>query len=225
VNRFDVNKLTTPEQARKSMQINNPTEQALAETIKLMEDDKKAVGYLCKKEIQEMLKLGSSICNMTYNSKFNQTRMICLEPKHMRLSWLEDSGDSNIKRINWVFHQLPWFTYQDATLGGKTHQDIVVEKVEKIMNIEFVGKEDMLPKNQTCIQQMYCRVLNQMKQNLMKKDRNNVHNVQVGLKRPKEYKLNNEKKNYHRSKTEFYVSRTGAGGGRVEFKVSMNDST
>ena len=116
MNRFDVNKLTTPEQARKSMQINNPTEQALAATIKLMEGDKKAVGYLCKKEIQEMLKLGSSICNMTYKSKFNQAQMICLEPKHMRLSWLEDSGDSNIKRINWVFHQLPWFTYQDATL-------------------------------------------------------------------------------------------------------------
>jgi hypothetical protein len=100
------------------------------------------------------------------------------------------------------------------------------KKVEEIMNIEFVGKEDMLPQNQICIQQiMYCRVLNQMKQNLLKKDRNNKHNVQVGLKRPKEYKTNNEKKNYQQSKTEFYISRSGVDGRREEFKVSMTSST
>jgi hypothetical protein len=217
--------MTTPEQARKNMKMNNPTDQAVYAMMHQMEEDKKAVVHICKREILELLQLGSRICNMTYTSKLTQTRMMCFEQKHMRVSWLEDSGDINIKRINWMYHQLPWFTFQDATLGGKNHQDIVVEKVERIMNIEFVGKEDMLPKNQTCIQQMYCRVLNQMKQNLLKRDRNNNHNVQVGLKRPKEYKSNNEKKNYQRSKTEFYVSRSGVGGIREEFKVSMTNST
>jgi hypothetical protein len=68
-------------------------------------------------------------------------------------------------------------------------------------------------------------VLNQMKQNLLKRDRNNKHNVQVGLKRPKEYKMNNQTKNYQRSKTEFYVSRSDVNGKREEFKVSKPNST
>ena len=204
------------------MKVNNPTEQAVFEMMHQMEEDKKMVVLICKKEIQDMLMLGCNISHMTYQSKLTHSRMNCFETKHMRLSWLEDCGEMNIKRINWIFHQLPWFIYQDATLGGKNHQDIVVKKVMETLNIEFVGLEDMLPKNQTCIQQMYCRVLNQMKQNLLKKDRNNKHNVQVGLKRPKYYKMNNEKKNYQRSKTEFYVSRMLYDGtsSREEFKVS-----
>ena len=220
MNRFDVNKVTTPEQARKNLRVNNPTEMAVLAMMQQMEDDKSAVVDLCKKEILDMIQLGSRMCNMTYKSKFTATRVTCLEPKHMRISWMEDSGEVNIKRICWIYHQLPWFTYQDATLGGNNHQDLVQEKIVSMLNIEFVGKEEMLPKNQTCVQQMYCRVLNQMKQNLLKRDRNNKHNVQVGLKRPKEYKMNNEKKNYQRSKTEFYVSRSDLNGKREEFKVS-----
>jgi hypothetical protein len=54
----------------------------------------------------------------------------------------------DIKLLNWEYHQLQWFTFQDAALGGKNHQDIVVEKIQDIMSIEFVGgKEDMTPKN------------------------------------------------------------------------------
>lgn len=94
------------------------------------------------------------------------------------------------------------FTFQDATLGGKDHQDIVVQKVQDIMCIECFGKEqDMQPKNQTCIQQMYCRVLIQLKRHLMKKERNNKHTVLMGLKRPMRYKIENEKKTYHQSRT------------------------
>ena len=93
------------------MKMNNPTDQAVYAMMHQMEEDKKAVVHICKREILELLQLGSRICNMTYTSKLTQTRMMCFEQKHMRVSWLEDSGDINIKRINWMYHQLPWFTY------------------------------------------------------------------------------------------------------------------
>jgi pyruvate formate-lyase activating enzyme-like uncharacterized protein len=99
VNRFDVNKVTTPEQARKNIGMNSPTEKTVTAMMKQMEEDKWAVVHLCKKEILDMVQLGSRICNMTYKSKFTDTGVICLEPTHMRISWMEDSGEVNIKRI------------------------------------------------------------------------------------------------------------------------------
>jgi hypothetical protein len=53
----------------------------------------------------------------------------------------------------------------------------------------------------------------------------NAHKVQVGLKKPKEYKRNNDRKNYQREKTELYVSRLNDVGRREEFKVSKRNST
>lgn len=225
VNRFDVNKRTSPEQARKNISVNRPTELSINLLTNQLEEEKRAVIFHCKTEILKLLNLGSAVCKMTYCSKFTGIRLVCSEPRHMWASWLGDCGDVNIKRIIWIFHQLPWFCYPAATLGHKIHQDIVVRMIKDKMNIEFIGKEDMLPKQQTCIQQMYCRVLNQMKQNLLKKDEIIGVDVQVGLKRSKEYRRNNERKNYQREKTEFYVSRRTRVGGLEEFQVSKRNST
>ena len=54
VNQFDVNKVTDQEQARKNMKVNNPTNQAVFEMMHQMEEDKKMVVLICKKEIQDM---------------------------------------------------------------------------------------------------------------------------------------------------------------------------
>ncbi len=66
---------------------------AVLAMMQQMEDDKNAVVDLCKKEILDMIQLDSRMCNMTYKSKFTATRVTCLEPKHMRISWMEDSGE------------------------------------------------------------------------------------------------------------------------------------
>jgi pyruvate formate-lyase activating enzyme-like uncharacterized protein len=57
------------------------------------------VVHLCKSEIQDLVQLGSRIYSMIYKSKLTETIMICFEPKHMRVSWVEDSWDVNIKCI------------------------------------------------------------------------------------------------------------------------------
>ncbi len=47
------------------MMMNNPTDQAVHAMMHQMEEDKKAVVHICKREILELLQLGSRICNMT----------------------------------------------------------------------------------------------------------------------------------------------------------------
>jgi hypothetical protein len=80
------------------MMENNIVDLAVYSMKGQMEDkNQKEVAHLCKSRIHKMLCLGLEICNMIYKSKITKSRMLCLEPKHMRASWIEDCGVINIK--------------------------------------------------------------------------------------------------------------------------------
>ena len=185
--------------------------------VKQIDKDKEDVQSICRQEIETLLKMAAEITHMTHACKFNGEETVCKTPTHMRRSICEKQDAANVKRIHWMFHQLPWDTHQDITLKAKTHQDLVVDKVMEEMNIEFIKEEhhDSNPKKRNCIQQMYSKVLNMKKQDLMKKGGGNTSDIQAYLKRP--VNIQNEGRmmtaKYSRSKTIFYWGQKMSEGG------------
>jgi hypothetical protein len=85
-------------------------------------EQEKAKGLVIE-EIEWLMQLGAEITGMTYQCKSTGTRRLCVTPKHVRTSYLDDMGDLNVERIHWIFHALPYGTHRDSivsvlTLGG-----------------------------------------------------------------------------------------------------------
>ena len=120
-----------------------------------------------------------------------------------------------------MFHQLPWETHEDVTLKAKSHQDLVVDKVKEQMNVDFmkVEDEDKNPKNRNCIQQMYSKVLNGKKHELMRKGGGNTSDIQAFLKRPMIVQNPSQNSKYYRSKTQFYWGYKNDGGENINYVV------
>jgi hypothetical protein len=51
--------------------------------------------------------------------------------KNMRSSYLQDDGPLNVKRIHWIFHELPDTLHKDV-LMRMSHMDVVAQCYETI---------------------------------------------------------------------------------------------
>jgi hypothetical protein len=184
--------------------------------VAVIQQDKINVTEICKREIGKLMMMAADITKMTYKCKMSGAQRLCEKPADMRKSWCEDGGPQNIKRLLWMFHQLPWQTHQAVTLKEQSHQALVEEMVKSEMNITFAAtNEEYDHRKRNCIQQTYTKLLNSRKQDIMKRQGGNNNNIQAFIKCQGGLKL---KKN-GRSKTQFYWTKTNEEGICEEHKV------
>jgi hypothetical protein len=82
----------------------------------------------------------AEVTKMTYKCKHTNAERQCITPKNMRLSYIYNGSLTNVKRIHWIFHELPLGTHQDVLPQRRSHMDMVVKKVERAMNITWAKK-------------------------------------------------------------------------------------
>jgi hypothetical protein len=171
--------------------------------------ERNQVRCIIKEEVEKLLRLGAEITQMTYMDKSTMSQRSCVQPKSMRESYLQDGGLMNIKRVHWIFHELPFGTHQDVLSRRQTHMDLVVSRVEHVMDITWAPKKEGETKNhRNCLEHTYSRILNEKKQTIIKEDGTN-HRRKPLVKHPKTFAASNRASNFKRGKTQFYwVSKT-----------------
>jgi hypothetical protein len=185
-------------------------------------NDKKDVSNICKREIDKLMRMAAEITGMTHKCRLSGVQRLCSRPSEMRKSWCEDGGARNIKQVLWMFHQLPWRTHQAITIRERNHQDLVEEMVMDELHIDFEaaeGERDHRTRN--CIQQTYSKMLNNRKQDIMKKGHGNYKDIQAGIKQPSTSKEKCNGKKHKRSKSVFYWRGNDTQGNVQVYKVSM----
>jgi hypothetical protein len=223
-NHFDHKGETTPEMATRYIPTINPKEEDINYMIQKINKDKSACFKEIKEHVESLISLGSEITQFQFRDRSTSSWRICFTPNNMRTAWCDSASADNVKRIHWIFHQLPHKTYQDSTFMGKNHQEVVVDLVMKKLNIEWVSEpgKKRSKQHKNCIAKYYAKVLNDKKQTVLKKDNGNPHNTMAFLKRPTEFRSRKEQKKYKREKTCFYVKRKDDNGVYVQFQVSID---
>ena len=160
------------------------------------------VKLIIKEEVEKLMRMGTEITGMTYFCKNSNFQRPCVTPRNMRTSYCQDGSECNLKRLHWIFHNLPIGTYKDIMMNRQTHGDIVVSKVMNRMNVMWgYKKEGETVAHTNCIAHMYSRMLCEKKQTVIKKGDENLHNRTPFVRRPKK----------HRGKTIFYWSSLSDG--------------
>ena len=189
---------------------------AISARIEEVNEDKKEVKAICRREIEKLLRMGAEITEMTHTCKLSGIQRLCRTTLEMRKSWCEAGDEGNVKAVLWMFHQLPWGTHQAITLRERSHQDLVEEVVKAELNIDFKASEEECGyKTRNCIQQVYTMLLNNRKQDIMRKGQGNLFDIQAFLK----YKGGTTEKKNYRSKTVFYWTGINDEGKYQEHKV------
>ena len=152
------------------------------------------------------MRLGAEVTGMTYNCSSSSARRTCITPKNMRTSYCQDGSDLNVKRIHWIFHELPVGTHQDILMQRRKHADWVVEKVQKQMNVRWAPKkEGETSSHKNCIEHMYKRIINKKKQTIIKGGDANKHGRLPFVRHPKTYTESKKATHYKRGKRGRFV--------------------
>ena len=183
--RFPISNMITEDVARLSI-----PSSASAKLVSLMihkiEGERTTVKNLIKGEVERLMRLGAEITNMSYYSDSPTLPQPCITPRNMRTSFCQDGSPANIKRIHWIFNQLPFKTHEDVLMGRLTHCDSVVSKVMKQMNITWAPKkEGETVAHTNCIAHLYSRILCEKRQIIIKKGNKNTHNCVPFVRSPR----------------------------------------
>jgi hypothetical protein len=144
---------------------------------KRIEGEQEKVKGLVIEEIESLMRLGAEITGMTYQCKSTGTRRLCVMPKHVRTSYLDDMGDLNVERIHWIFHALPYGTHRDVLTQRMSHMDLVVQRVVLSMNVQLEEmKEGGSGNHRNCIEHTYAWYLNEKMTTVIGKIRNSDAN-------------------------------------------------
>ena len=104
--------------------------------------ERRQVQRMIKDEIEALMKLGAEVTGMRYDDISTGVRRGCTTPKSMRVSYLQDNGDVNVKRVHWIFHELPLATHRDVLVQRRSHLDWVVWKIMHAMNVQWAPKQE-----------------------------------------------------------------------------------
>ena len=180
---------------------------AMVETmIQRIQAERRQVQSIIKEEIEQMIKMGAEITEMTYDSRgtFNSERG-CTKTEHMRKSYVQDGSPKNIQRVHFIFQELPNRTYEDVMMKRQSHMEYVCQLVERKMRIQWATKKtDVTSAHSNCIQRVYARILNERKMTVCRKDNGCSHNKFPFVRNPKTYKDSNYSVNYKRGRTLYY---------------------
>jgi hypothetical protein len=75
--------------------------------IKKLTGERDQVKSMIKEEVEKLMQLGAEVTGITYNCSSSSARRTCITPRNMRTSYCQDGSDLNMKRMHWIFHQLP----------------------------------------------------------------------------------------------------------------------
>lgn len=194
--RFPVATQITEAVARLSIP-SSASDKLVAAMIQKITEERERVKTLIKREVEQLMRLGADITGMTYHCNSPNLPKPCVSPKNMRTSHCQDGSLSNLKRIHWIFHQLPFGTHQDVLMGRSSHGDYVVAKVMRQMNVTWgPKKEGETVAHTNCIAHLYSRMLCEKKQVIVKKGTRNTHNRMPYVRSPR----------YMKGGTIFYVN-------------------
>jgi hypothetical protein len=150
-----------------------PSDDSVSRMLEALSQERDAVGAIVKAEVEKLLHWGAEITEMTYFDASANTRRACLRPKNMRTSFLQDDGLLNLKRIHWIFHELPETLHRDVLMHRMSHMDVVTIKVMLQLNVVWgVKREGEETKRSNCIEKMYARILNEKKTTIVKPEKN-----------------------------------------------------
>lgn len=195
------------------------TNQQMLQRLEIIANDKIEATRICKREIESLMEFAADVTQMEFVDKQAPVTRICKTPAQMRWSLIQNPTEKNMKILHWMFHELPWSTHKECTLKGKTHQDLVEERVMDEMNCSFLDDEPTNHKKRNCIQQLYSKLMNNKKQDIMRKGGGNIWEVQAFLKRPIHHDKTMKDKKYSRSKTVFYWSKKNDAGITQQYEV------
>jgi hypothetical protein len=170
--RFKSGQKVTMEMAR--LHLRAGARDDLVETMrKRIEGEQEKVKGLVIEEIESLMRLGAEITGMTYLCKSTGTRRLCVTPKQVRSSYLQDMSDLNVERVHWIFHALPYGTHRDVLTQRMSHMDLVVQGVVLSMNVQWEEmKEGESNAHKNCIEHTYARYLNEKKTTVIGKIKN-----------------------------------------------------
>jgi hypothetical protein len=163
------------------------------------------VRSIIKDEVENIMRLGADVTGMSYKCKSSNTQRQCLTPRNMRTNFCQDGSELNLKRMHWIFHELPVATHKDVLMQRKSHADLVVAKVEKAMNMRWAPKmEGETAAHKNCIEHIYARILNEKKQTIVKRGDGNKHGRMPYVRNPKTWRLSKYAGTYKKGRTVFY---------------------
>jgi hypothetical protein len=173
-----------------------------------------------KEQVHELLRMGADITKMTYLCRGSCGARACVTPKHMRDSYARDGSLLNIKCIHWIFNELPFATHQDVLPQRKCHMDLAVERVEREMSISWAPTKEDDGDQRNCLQLVYCKMLNDKKQTIIKED-GTEHGRKPKVRKPKTAEAANNAPHYKRGKTMCYWHSKAEGESSVSPKACV----
>ena len=165
--------------------------------------EQKSAELIITSELHQLLRNATSITGMTYSCKLTQHTLACINSKDIHLSWLQDGGEENLKRLAWMFY---YYGSEIHQIGRSlTHGEFVESKVLASLNATYVHLRDLPMGQRTCVQQLYSRKMNDLRSNIMRRTSNFQHTSMVKKEQPKIPGLFN--KNFKRGKGTFFVTK------------------
>jgi hypothetical protein len=203
--RFDAAGEITDKMAASALRRDATSEMITTMKLKL-KVERQQVRLKIKEQVHELLRMGSEITKMVYSCPSSCGPRACVTPKNIRDSYIQDGSLLNIKRVHWIFNELPCRTHQDVLPQRKSHMDLAVEKVEREMNIAWAppkGEGDELRRN--CIQQVYSKILNDKKQTIIKEE-GTTHRRKPLVRHPKSVAAAGNAPHYKKGKLMYFWS-------------------
>jgi hypothetical protein len=181
-----------------------PSDDSVGHMLATMRTERDEVGEIIKIEIEKLLHWGAETSGMAYYDVSANAMRPCLRPRNMRISFLQDDGFLNLKRIHWIFHELPETLHKDVLKHRMSHMDVVTNKVMHKMNVVWgVKREGEETKRSNCIEKLYSRILNEKKTTIVKPHCSRSRRTPF-VRHPQTRAKSGNPSAYRQGKTEFY---------------------
>jgi hypothetical protein len=181
-----------------------PGDGSVPRMLETIARERDATGEIIKREIEKLLRWGADTCGMTYVCTSSDTKRPCIQPKNMRSSYLQDDGLVNLKRIHWIFHELPDTLHQDVLMHRMTHMDVVTKMIMAELNVVWAEKREGEGNKRTnCIEKLYCRILNEKKTTIVNPERTRNKRTPY-VRRPQTRAKSGNQMKYRQGRMEFY---------------------
>jgi hypothetical protein len=194
-----------------------PSDASIVHMLETMTKERDDVGNILRREVEKLMRSGADTCGMTYVCSSSYTPRPCTQPKNMRTSYLQDDGLLNLKRVHWIFHELPGSLHQDVLMHRMSHMDVVTRRVMCELNVVWgetrVGEE---AKRSNCIEKLYSRILNEKKNTIVNPDKTKNRRTPF-VRHPQTKAKSGNRGHYRMGKTEFYWKSPAEGEKVVKF--------
>jgi hypothetical protein len=201
--RFNVREVTSLEWAARNCVGRTDLTVQQAMHKKVIQDQKRAE-VIITSELHQFLREAASITGMTYICKITQLTIACINSKDIRTSWLQDGSVTNLKRLAWLFY----YYGSEIHKSGRsllTHGEWVERKVLSALNVSYVHLNTLVSGQRTCVQQLYSKKMNEMRNNIMR--RSPAFHHTSGIKKEQPCVPSIFKRNFKRGKSTFFVTQ------------------